>query len=241
MSKLNKIIKTLPFAIKPCKMCGELPTIKDNVLAADEYGTDFIFNLECRCMCSKQRFLSDRIDVLRAVYHWNTTIGREDFPPIIPFDTLEFVRKAHDGQFRKGGEFYYFHPYRVAFDCIDFGYNDIDVINAALLHDVLEDTSTTIETYNERVQDIVKALTKPPVTAGNRKQRHILYFNQLSNGPQEACFIKLVDILDNAKTIACVHSADFVKLWKSEAMHYVKELPLERHNEWLRGFVRSFL
>ena len=76
---------------------------------------------------------------------------------------LEFAIKAHKGQKRKSGEDYVIHPILVATITSYFS-NDEDVIIAALLHDVIEDTPYTKEDiekeFNEKVAYLVEGLTK---------------------------------------------------------------------------------
>ena len=58
-----------------------------------------------------------------------------------------FANNAHEGQVRKyGGEPYIDHPIRVAMLLIEFIPNiSEEMVAAALLHDVLEDTDTTLD------------------------------------------------------------------------------------------------
>lgn len=79
-------------------------------------------------------------------------------------DTIAFIQKAHAGQFTKGGEPYWTHP--VAVMELIKHYATIDELHAALLHDVLEDTSTTSENlrdlgYSERTIWLVERLSRP--------------------------------------------------------------------------------
>jgi len=76
---------------------------------------------------------------------------------------LELSIKAHEGQVRKSGEPYVIHPILVAVITAYFS-NDEHMVIAALLHDVVEDTETTIEEIEELfgkdVAHIVNGLTK---------------------------------------------------------------------------------
>lgn len=76
---------------------------------------------------------------------------------------LDFAREAHKGQSRKTGEFYISHPIAVADILIDLGL-DPDTIIAAILHDVIEDTSITQEEirikFGKAIADMVEAVTK---------------------------------------------------------------------------------
>ena len=56
----------------------------------------------------------------------------------------EYAEDLHSGQYRQSGEPYIIHPLTVAYILSDMQ-ADCDTICAALLHDVLEDTSATKE------------------------------------------------------------------------------------------------
>jgi RelA/SpoT family (p)ppGpp synthetase len=76
---------------------------------------------------------------------------------------LDFAMTAHDGQKRKSGEPYIVHPILVAAITAAFS-NDETMVQAALLHDVVEDTSFDIEdireAFGEDVAHLVEGLTK---------------------------------------------------------------------------------
>ena len=57
---------------------------------------------------------------------------------------LEFCIRAHEGQKRYSGEEFYFHPVSVAYIVYTLGM-DTESICAALLHDAVEDTDTTLD------------------------------------------------------------------------------------------------
>jgi GTP pyrophosphokinase len=85
-----------------------------------------------------------------------------EFTPILQ-DALLFCIQAHKTQFRKSGEPYVVHPILVATITAHFS-NDEAMVIAALLHDVVEDTSHKLEdiqkVYGEDVAHIVNGLTK---------------------------------------------------------------------------------
>ncbi len=72
-------------------------------------------------------------------------------------------RKYHAGQFRKSGEPYIIHPILVAAITAYIGGDD-EMITAALLHDVIEDTSCEIEEiereFSRPVANLVEGMTK---------------------------------------------------------------------------------
>lgn len=85
-------------------------------------------------------------------------------------DDLEAIRKAyefmvekHNGQVRKSGEPYYHHPVEVAYILATLQTGPSTII-AGLLHDVVEDTDTTIEDiekiWGSDIAKIVDSLTK---------------------------------------------------------------------------------
>ena len=78
-------------------------------------------------------------------------------------DALEYSLSAHKEQFRKSGEPYVIHPILVA-SIVSSITNDESMTVAALLHDVVEDTTTTIEDivkiFGNDVAHLVEGLTK---------------------------------------------------------------------------------
>lgn len=76
---------------------------------------------------------------------------------------INLAQEAHRQQVRKSGEPYFFHPLRVAHLAARH-WMDFASVNAALLHDVVEDTSTTltdvIEIFGMETGLLVDGLTK---------------------------------------------------------------------------------
>lgn len=76
---------------------------------------------------------------------------------------LDLSLTAHDGQTRKSGEPYIVHPILVAAITAKIS-NDETMVQAALLHDVVEDTTFTIEdleeSFGDDVAHMVEGLTK---------------------------------------------------------------------------------
>ena len=75
-----------------------------------------------------------------------------------------FAQEKHAGQKRASGEEYFSHPLEVAFIAAEEYELDTDSIISALLHDVVEDTKTSIKTiknlFGESVAELVTGLTK---------------------------------------------------------------------------------
>ena len=74
-----------------------------------------------------------------------------------------FAKDKHDGQYRKSGEEYIYHPMNVALILISV-YADYQTISAGLLHDVLEDCECTVEemcdAFGEEITKLVQGVTK---------------------------------------------------------------------------------
>ncbi|MCW2278058.1 RelA/SpoT family protein [Heliophilum fasciatum] len=130
-------------------------------------------------------------------------------------DDLEFVRRAyqyaeeaHSGQMRKSGEPYIFHPMACAFILAELEL-DVATIAAGLLHDVVEDTSVTIEEI-ERVFSPEVALLVDGVTKLSRLQFSSKQEQQVESLRKmflamakdiRVILIKLADRLHNMRTL----------------------------------------
>lgn len=115
---------------------------------------------------------------------------------------LALAVTAHAGQSRKGGRVpYATHPLRVVGRVHAWGVADEEILAAAALHDVLEDTDVTEEDLaretTPRVLDLVRALTHPPGLAPRKRTEAIL--GALARAPLEAVLVKLADRLDNVQ------------------------------------------
>ncbi len=75
----------------------------------------------------------------------------------------DFARDAHEGKFRRSGEPYISHPVEVAIILAEMQL-DQETLAAALLHDVVEDTDTTMEDlrtlFGDRIVRLVDGVTK---------------------------------------------------------------------------------
>lgn len=106
---------------------------------------------------------------------------------------LALAVEAHRGQRRKGsGVPYVFHTVDVAKRLGDAGVRDEDVIVAALLHDVVEDTDVThaqvTEQFGARAAGFVAEMTFDET--GQEKSAYLAAF---ATGSPEALAIKLMD------------------------------------------------
>ena len=124
-------------------------------------------------------------------------------------DSLIIAYNAHEGQLRKSGELYIYHPIGVAKIVAHNIGLDCDSIAAALLHDVVEDTKLTIKDINKAVGKnigkIVDGLTKISilrknkdysVQAENYRRMLLTLHNDI-----RVILIKIADRLHNMRTV----------------------------------------
>lgn len=109
---------------------------------------------------SEDKLIEEAYQILLSAL--NKNIDAEDRKDIAR--AYEMARKAHQNQRRKSGEPYILHPIEVARICAEeIGLGPTAVV-AALLHDVVEDTSITQEEiakhFNKKIALIVEGLTK---------------------------------------------------------------------------------
>lgn len=132
------------------------------------------------------------------------------------FRAIEFATKAHYGYFRKGGSLpYIIHPLGVARILIESGCIN-KVIIAGILHDVVEDTSFTLEdiqeNFGEDVAGLVKCVTEPDKsdTWENRKRQKIEYLKSASS---RVLLVACADKLDNIRAIRQDYAREGESLW----------------------------
>lgn len=115
---------------------------------------------------------------------------------------------AHTGQKRKTNEDYYIHPYNVAKIIVSLGM-DSQSIAAALLHDVVEDTETTLEDikaeFGPEVALLVDGVTKIGrlnFSSREQQQAESLRKMLIAMGQDiRVIIIKLADRLHNMRTL----------------------------------------
>lgn len=126
---------------------------------------------------------------------------------------LEFAIKAHAGQWRDGGSPlpYATHPVEVVANLRYVGgITDEELLTAAFLHDVLEETDTTPaqigKAFGKRVRSLVESVTRYEPTEEERKGlteeavydlRSRLLLEEIAGMSTDAQAIKLADRLSN--------------------------------------------
>ncbi len=169
------------------------------------------------------------------------------------FDAIEFATRAHRGQFRKASPLpYIIHPLNVTRILIECDAAE-DVVIAGVLHDVVEDTSVTLDDihaqFGEHVAALVQGMSEP-----NRKDtwehRKRAMLESFETAPQDVLLIELADRLDNIREIqkdlaregdavwARFHRGRDHQKWLYE--QYVELFKRRVENECLRALVDEF-
>jgi (p)ppGpp synthase/HD superfamily hydrolase len=117
----------------------------------------------------------------------------------------KFAQEKHKNQKRKDGITLHFdHLEGVVNRLKNLGVTDKEVLCAAWLHDIIEDTDITFDQINERfgreIAVIVLSLSKDQNIS--KKDRETQYINQLKDASIQAKIIKLCDISANLKDLA---------------------------------------
>ncbi|HEY0678422.1 MAG TPA: HD domain-containing protein [Chitinophagaceae bacterium] len=151
----------------------------------------------------------------------------------------EFADKAHNEQKRRySADRYIVHPERVM-NIVRKYNDDISVLAAALLHDVLEDTETTIEEMYaflltvldppqaaktvKLVEDLTDVYTKKGFPQWNRRKRKSKEIERLEKTNAEAHTIKYADIIDNVPEIIN-EDPDFAERYVKECREILRKM-----------------
>lgn len=121
---------------------------------------------------------------------------------------IGFARRAHRGQVRDGGEPAMLHALRVTRSLLEARATQpvpFEAIAAAVLHDVVEDTDTRLESirraFGSRIAGHVADVTLDPIEQfdGDKEARNRAYYERFARSPRGSHLIKLHDRLDNIR------------------------------------------
>jgi len=188
-------MKTSPDSTSPRPLAETTHCTVDEYVARLNEQTEALFER------LSTRFDGDEITLLRKAY--------------------ALARTAHEGQFRKGGEPYIMHPVAVATIIAEDFMMDANSVAAGFLHDVVEDTDTTIDDirreFGDDVAFLVQVVTKPkshaPGQADLAKQEN--NFRQLLDSMRRdirAVLIKLADRLHNMRSLGSMQPVKQMKI-----------------------------
>jgi len=158
---------------------------------------------------------------------------------------FSLAMKAHAGQYRNSGktEPHINHPLRVALILTEeLRLFDVDLICAALLHDILEkkmskqaDCKSVLRSeFGDDVCNIVSTVTRPIVHDSNKTKVDTLemYFQEIAKGSKSIRYIKLADRLDNIRSLKSSFHKYQINKYKEETLKYL--IPIaERTDEKL--------
>ena len=156
---------------------------------------------------------------------------------------LPLMRGKHRGQFRKGmleNVPYETHPLTLACHALAMGIADDDVLAAALLHDVIEDTPTAPEELpvSDRVREAV-CLVSYNTYEGDKEDIKATYYENIRKNPLAA----LVKCLDRCNNLSCMADGfDRPKMRKYvlqtekyvlPLLEVIREVPAYKNAAWL--------
>ncbi len=123
--------------------------------------------------------------------------------------------KAHEGQFRKEAPVSYIvHPVRVAILLARYGFSD-EVVAGGLVHDVVEDTSFSLDDIKNELGEKVAALVAP-VTHDNTlswDEKKKAYIESVRMASEEAKAISTADKIANAESLISAHAREGSAVW----------------------------
>ncbi|TCU34139.1 HD domain-containing protein [Rhizobium azibense] len=152
---------------------------------------------------------------------------------------LRFATRAHGSQLRKYTlEPYIVHPIAVA-EIVRSVTHTPEMIVAALLHDIIEDTPVQLLDikikFGANVAQLVAWLTDISTPFhGNRAVRKELDRQHLALAPAEAKTIKLADLIDNSVSIKA-SDPDFWKVFRAEKIRLLDVLKEGDKTLWDRA------
>jgi guanosine-3',5'-bis(diphosphate) 3'-pyrophosphohydrolase len=148
---------------------------------------------------------------------------------------VEFATRYHGGQRRSTGAPYLEHLLETLEVLVrGAGATDPDVLCAAVLHDVVEDTPCTVDdvrlAFRDRVADTVRWVTKPePPDGADRKAAKESYLKSLSDAPDDAVLVKLADRASNVQTLRNLGQAR-QREYYAQTVRYI--IPLAESRDW---------
>ena len=155
---------------------------------------------------SKSKNLDD-VTIEEIIDHAHEYIDDEEQLSVIKRAYL-FAKEKHQGQFRKSGEAYIYHPMNVALILTTI-YADFETIAAGLLHDVLEDCDCSAEEMEKKfgstITKLVQGVTKLSKIHFSTENEYLIdYYKKIIVGMSEdvrVIIVKLADRLHNMRTL----------------------------------------
>ena len=162
------------------------------------------------------------------------------------------AERAHQGQVREEGAEYIIHPIRAALVLLqELKITDTNLLAAALLHDVVEDTDASIEdiknNFGEEVGRLVRNLTRERPSDEAEEQKKEAKKKKLTetfNADDSTRLVKCADLLDNMRSWKSIPKENLARKkfprWFEEAEKYY--IPIaKKTNKYLASEMRKTL
>ena len=156
---------------------------------------------------------------------------------------VEFAVRYHGDQTRPTGAPYAEHLLEALEVLVrGAGVTDPGILQAAVLHDVVEDTPCTIDevrrAFGGRVAELVAWVTKPdPEEGADRAAVKAAYLGRLQDAPDDAVLVKLADRASNVQTLRNLRLPK-QRQYYAETVTYI--MPLAAQREWWADWYSSW-
>ncbi len=156
--------------------------------------------------------------------------------------------KAHGKQVRKtDGSPYVVHPMMVAKKLARLGFSD-EVIAAAFVHDVLEDTDYSEkqlrQELGDKVVDIILPLTEDKSLEWEKRKEK--YINDVKNANSETKAVSIADKIHNLESIIETHKTMGANIWtkfnrgKEQKMWFEHEMLKALQESWDHPLIAEY-
>ncbi|GAA1938349.1 HD domain-containing protein [Kitasatospora viridis] len=159
-------------------------------------------------------------------------------------EAVEFAVRWHGDQRRPAGEPYLEHLLEVVRVLVDgLGVTDPDLLRAAVLHDVVEDTGCSADEvrarFGPRVAELVDWVTKPePADGQSRAEARAAYLDRLRLAPEDALLVKLADRLSNVQRLDTHPRPEKRRSYYRETLRTI--VPLAGSHPWFRDWYATW-
>jgi guanosine-3',5'-bis(diphosphate) 3'-pyrophosphohydrolase len=158
-------------------------------------------------------------------------------------EAVEFAVRCHGDQTRPTGAPYAEHLLEALEVLVrGAGVTDPGILQAAVLHDVVEDTPCTIDdvrrSFGGRVAEMVGWVTKPePAEGVDRNAAKEAYLSRLKDAPDDAVLVKLADRVSNVQTLRNLRLPK-QRQYYAETVRYI--MPLAAQRQWWAQWYASW-
>lgn len=159
-------------------------------------------------------------------------------------EAVDFAVRWHADQTRPAGEPYVEHLLEVVCVLIEaVGTTDMDVLRAAVLHDVVEDTKCSLgevrERFGDRVAVLVDWVTKTAPSEGQTgEEARAAYLARLQGAPADALLVKLADRLSNVQRLDTHPRPEKRRSYYQETVRSI--IPLAESHPWFRQWYTAW-